>query len=79
MAAGTSSLESAKFAAGTGIINTARQVGSALGVAILVAIVGVSTVIDDFRGAWLAVSLGSLVAAATTLRFRPVEEPDVAA
>lgn len=79
MAAGTSSLESAKFAAGTGIINTARQVGSALGVAILVAIVGVSTVIDDFRGAWLAVALGSLVAAATTLRFRPVEEPDVAA
>lgn len=76
MAAGTSSLQAAEFAAGTGIINTARQIGSALGVAILVSIVGVSTLVGDFRGAWLAVVVASLVAAATTLRFRsPTEDP----
>lgn len=75
MAAGTSSLLTTEFAAGTGLINTARQVGSALGISILVAIVGVSTIATDFSGAWLAVTIASLLAAVTTVFFRPLGEP----
>ncbi|WP_286929669.1 MULTISPECIES: MFS transporter [Aeromicrobium] len=76
LAAGTSRLESSEFAAGTGIINTARQVGSALGVSILVAITGASVLVDDFSGAWLAVTVSSLVAASTTVFMRPARDPD---
>lgn len=70
MAAGASSLTAAEYGAGTGVINTARQIGSAMGVAVLVAIVGVSAVAEDFRGAWLALVFASVVAGAASLLFR---------
>jgi hypothetical protein len=53
-----------RFATGFGVLNMFRQIGLALGVAILVALLGAATAIGDFRdGYWQMVVAGVLAAA----------------
>jgi MFS family permease len=46
------SLPPTRFATGGGIINVARQIGTVLGIAILVAILGSTPGLDEFRAGW---------------------------
>jgi hypothetical protein len=67
LGAGTSSRPPARFGTGSGVLNTARQVGSAIGVAVLVAILTSSNhaqPVDPFRAAiWLAIAFYATAAA----------------
>src|SRR5918996_2489220 len=49
--AAVAELPRTRFATGSAINNTFRQIGAALGIAALIAVLGAST-IDDFRRAW---------------------------
>jgi EmrB/QacA subfamily drug resistance transporter len=76
MAAGSSSLPPRSFATGSGVINMLRQTGLALGVAILVAVLGRatdrgSTALGAFQHAWwviAALSSASIIPALVLLR-----------
>ncbi len=77
MATGSTSLPAQSFATGSGVINMIRQTGLALGVAILVAVLGTATGdgshLDAFRQAWWVtamISLAGVVPAAVLLRRR---------
>ena len=76
MATGTSSLPPRAFATGAATINMARQIGLALGVAVLVAILGThagsAAGLSEFRHGWIGGAILSLVgiAAAATLAGR---------
>jgi EmrB/QacA subfamily drug resistance transporter len=59
--AGASSLAPERFATGTAILSMGRQIGAALGVAVLVAVLGVSAATAaDFHSAWLISTAGAL-------------------
>jgi EmrB/QacA subfamily drug resistance transporter len=61
-AAAASSLAPARFATGIGVQTTARQIGAALGVAVLVAVLGTPAAAHDFRPAWTLMLVVSAVA-----------------
>jgi EmrB/QacA subfamily drug resistance transporter len=63
--AATAELPPARFATGAGVLTMGRQVGSALGVAVLVAVLGVPAAAADFDSAW-TLMIGAAVAAAGT-------------
>ncbi len=70
--AGASSLAPERFATGAAILTMGRQIGAALGVAILVPVLGTNaTSAADFHGAWLIAVLGGLAAAATLAAIGP--------
>ncbi len=79
MATAASSLPPQSFATGSAVINMIRQTGLALGVAVLVAVLGTtaghdSTTLDAFRHGWwaaAAISFVGIVPALSLLR-RPV-------
>lgn len=74
-AAATGPLPASRFATGTAILGMTRQVGSALGVALFVAILGqptVATVIGDFRDVWTFMIACLLAAGAALLAIGPV-------
>lgn len=50
--AAAAALPPARFATGSAVFSTARQLGSVLGVALLVAILGSDTALDAFRAGW---------------------------
>jgi MFS family permease len=80
--AGASSLPPARFATGIAVITMGRQVGSALGVAILVAVLSTSAATaSDFHGAWTIALAGGLLTAGTLAALGPhaVREPAPAA
>jgi EmrB/QacA subfamily drug resistance transporter len=63
LSAGAATLPAHRYATGTGIINTARQIGSAVGVAVLVALLGAGAHPGDYRPAWLVMACCGLLAA----------------
>ena len=61
--AGASSLAPERFATGAAVLTMGRQIGVALGVAVLVAVLGTSaTSASDFHSAWLITVVGGLAA-----------------
>ena len=59
--AGASSLAPERFATGAAVLAMARQIGSALGVAVLVAVLGTgAATVADFHSAWLITVIGAL-------------------
>ena len=80
-AAATAELPPARFATGAGVLTMGRQVGSALGVAVLVAVLGVlPTTAADFDSAWLLMVAASVAAGGTFAFLRSMATaPAVAA
>lgn len=76
IAAATASLPTAQGSTGGGVVNMARQVGLALGVSILVAIVSDADPETGFTHAWYAIALGMVLAALTALRMDRVTQLD---
>jgi EmrB/QacA subfamily drug resistance transporter len=75
-AAATGPLPAARFATGTAVLGMSRQLGSALGVAVLVAIIGTpapGAAFGAFRDGWLFIPLSALVAGAALLAVGPVK------
>jgi MFS family permease len=72
ISAATTALPPARFGTGSALVNMARQVASALGVAILVTLIGVPATAADavtaFRHVWL-VTAAAAVLAATVAAF----------
>jgi EmrB/QacA subfamily drug resistance transporter len=61
--AGASSLAPERFATGAAVLTMGRQIGAALGVAVLVAVLGSATsTAADFHSAWLITVAGALAA-----------------
>jgi EmrB/QacA subfamily drug resistance transporter len=74
-AAATGALPASRFATGTAVIGMSRQLGSTLGVAVLVAILGTpsaATVLDAFRNGWTFMIAAALIAAVVLLAVGPV-------
>jgi hypothetical protein len=69
--AGAATLPAHRYATGTGIINTARQIGSAVGVALLVALIGAGRTSADYRSSWLLMVCCGLLAAGFAVVIRP--------
>jgi EmrB/QacA subfamily drug resistance transporter len=67
MATGASSLPPSSFATGSAVINMLRQVGLAVGVAVLVAVLGTphgsSATLSAYRHGWEVIALASVLAA----------------
>ena len=64
--AGTSALAPERFATGAAVLTMGRQVGSALGVAILVAVIGANVgELSAFKSGWAITAAGGLAAALT--------------
>jgi EmrB/QacA subfamily drug resistance transporter len=82
--AGASSLPPERFATGAAVLTMGRQIGAALGVALLVAVLGRSaTSAADFHTAWLITVAGALAAGAALAALGPpvrglAAEPSVA-
>jgi EmrB/QacA subfamily drug resistance transporter len=83
MAAGASSLPPQSFATGSAVINMLRQVGLAVGVAILVAVIGTphssTAAVAAYRHGWETIAGFSLLAAIVGLALLRRPRPAVAA
>jgi hypothetical protein len=70
--AGVSSLAPQRFATGAAILTMGRQIGIALGIALLVAVLGSGAAsAADFHSAWLITVLGGLATAAVLAAIGP--------
>jgi EmrB/QacA subfamily drug resistance transporter len=70
--AGASSLAPQRFATGAAVLTMGRQVGAALGVAILVAVLGSTTMdVSAARSGWAISAAGGIAAALTLAWMRP--------
>jgi EmrB/QacA subfamily drug resistance transporter len=70
--AGASSLAPERFATGAAVLTMGRQIGAALGVAVLVAVLGTATrSAADFHSAWLITVAGGLAAGAALAALGP--------
>jgi EmrB/QacA subfamily drug resistance transporter len=73
IAAGATALPPARAATGSAIVNSGRQIASALGVAVLVTVLGGSGSVGDYRvGWWVAAGLALLAAGISLALPRPV-------
>jgi EmrB/QacA subfamily drug resistance transporter len=74
--AGASSLPAERFATGAAVLTMGRQIGAALGVAVLVAVLGTSTRnAADFHSAWLITVAGAVATGLALAAIgRPVRE-----
>jgi EmrB/QacA subfamily drug resistance transporter len=74
--AGASSLAPDRFATGAAVLTMGRQIGSALGVAVLVAVLGtVASTASDFHGAWLISMVAALAAGVALAALGPLRRP----
>lgn len=71
MSAGAATLPANRYATGTGIINTARQIGSAIGVALLVTFIGGGHTAGEYRSSWLLMACCGLLAAVFAVAIPP--------
>jgi EmrB/QacA subfamily drug resistance transporter len=79
-AAGASSLPPERFATGAAVLTMARQIGTALGIALLVAVLGASAGnVADFRAAWVITIAGGLAAGFVLAALGPPAARAVAA
>jgi EmrB/QacA subfamily drug resistance transporter len=80
-AAAASTLPPARLAVGTAVLNTTRQVGTALGVALLIAVMGAQNphTFSPFQAAWTLMALAAGLSAAIALGIGRAEHPDLAA
>jgi Na+/melibiose symporter-like transporter len=70
--AGASSLAPERFATGAAVLTMGRQIGAALGVAVLVAVLGTGgTSAADFHSAWLITVIGGLATGLTLAAIGP--------
>jgi EmrB/QacA subfamily drug resistance transporter len=70
--AGASSLAPERFATGAAVLTMGRQIGAALGIALLVAVLGTSaSTAADFHQAWLISVAGGLAAGLTLVALGP--------
>ncbi|MCW3056965.1 MAG: major facilitator transporter, partial [Solirubrobacterales bacterium] len=70
--AGASSLAPERFATGAAVLTMGRQIGAALGVAVLVAVLGAqASTAADFHTAWVISVLGGLAAGAALTGLGP--------
>jgi EmrB/QacA subfamily drug resistance transporter len=75
--AGASSLAAERFATGAAVLTMGRQIGAALGVAVLVAVLGTTArTASDFHSAWLIVVAGGLLTALTLAAIGPPRTAD---
>src|SRR3954451_13557266 len=79
MASATSELPPESFATGSAVVNMLRQVGFALGVAVLVAVLGTPSgaqaVLDSFDHAWIVIAAFAAVSALASLAILGVRRP----
>jgi O-antigen ligase len=79
MASATSELPPENFATGSAVVNMLRQVGLAVGVAVLVAVLGTPTrahaLVDAFDRAWLVIVGFAAASALASLAFLGVRRP----
>jgi EmrB/QacA subfamily drug resistance transporter len=79
MASATSELPPENFATGSAVVNMLRQVGLAVGVAVLVAVLGTPSgahsVLDAFDRAWLVIAAFAAVSALASLAILGVRGP----
>jgi EmrB/QacA subfamily drug resistance transporter len=74
--AGASSLPPERFATGAAVLTMGRQVGSALGIALLVAVLGAGTAtLSDFHSAWLITAAGAVAAGLAMAALGPSRAP----
>ncbi|RMI33041.1 MFS transporter [Nocardia stercoris] len=76
IATATADLPAAQAATGSAVVNTSRQLGYVVGVAILVAVLGAIDVAPEqartaFQHGWWFITLTAVLAAATSLGIRP--------
>jgi EmrB/QacA subfamily drug resistance transporter len=74
-AAGASSLPPERFATGAAVLTMGRQIGAALGIALLVAVLGANAhSASDFHWAWLITIVGGLAAGVALAALGPPSE-----
>jgi MFS family permease len=74
--AGASSLAPERFATGAAVLTMGRQVGSALGIALLVAVLGAGiATLSDFQTAWLISASGGILAGLAIAALGPARAP----
>ncbi|MFG1604691.1 MFS transporter [Actinoplanes sp. NPDC049265] len=74
VAAATSALPAHRLATGSGLLNTGRQVGTVVGVAVLVSVIGSprtsAAALDAFQNGWVAILVVCLLGAVAALLIR---------